>query len=102
MRRIVDGKRYDTETAQKIGHESRGNCGDFRAWSETLYKTKNGAFFIAGEGGPMTRWGKSSGNESWGDEGIIALTPKEALEWCSEYLDDASQYEDFFDGIEDA
>ena len=47
MRRIVDGKRYDTETAQKIGHESRGNCGDFRAWSETLYKTKKGAFFIA-------------------------------------------------------
>ena len=102
MRRIVDGKRYDTETAQKIGEASSGNYGDFRYWSETLYKTKKGAYFIAGEGGAASRWGKSSGNVSWGDEGIIALTPEEALAWCSEYLDDAEQYEGFFDGIEDA
>ena len=102
MRRIVDGKRYDTETAQKIGEASSGNYSDFRYWSETLYKTKKGAYFIAGEGGAASRWGKSSGNVSWGDEGIIVLTPAEALAWCSEYLDDAEQYEEFFDGIEDA
>ena len=102
MKRIVDGKRYDTRTAQEIGTASRGHCGDFRAWTETLYKTPKGAFFIAGSGGPMTRWGKSSGNESWGDEGIIALSRDEALEWCSEYLDDADEYEGYFDEIEDA
>ena len=102
MKRIVDGKRYDTETAQKIGEASSGNYSDFRYWSETLYKTKKGAYFIAGEGGAASRWGKSSGNVSWGDEGIIVLTPAEALAWCSEYLDDAEQYEEFFDGIEDA
>ena len=102
MRRIVDGKRYDTRTAEEIGTASRGHHGDFRAWTETLYRTKKGVYFIAGNGGPMTRWGQSSGNESWGDEGILPLTRDEALEWCSTYLDDAEEYEGFFSDIEDA
>lgn len=83
MKRVIDGRPYNTETAESIANY-RNNLPstDFRFADETLYKTKNGRFFLHGQGGAMTRWCESAGNTSWGSSGIERLSETEALDWC--------------------
>lgn len=80
MKAIVNGKRYDTETARFLcalpgPHNSR----DF-AWDDTsLYRTSKGAYFIAGEGGPMSRWAQRLGCNEWsGGSGLKPVDAEEA------------------------
>lgn len=84
MKKVIDGKTYNTETATMIaGDNSPYGVTDF-AWEDTaLYKTAKGAFFIAGEGNAASRWSTSLGNGGRGPgKGIETLTPAEALAWC--------------------
>ena len=87
MKRIIEGKRYDTETAVKIAYWCNGlGDRDFNNCEEALYRTKNGKYFIHGAGGPMSRWAHSCGNNSYsGGSGIEALSPTEALEWIERH-----------------
>jgi hypothetical protein len=91
MKKVIDGKVYDTKTAECIGNWDNG-CygGDFHRCEESLYKTKNGQFFIAGEGGAMSKYSQSSGENSWGGgEGMELLSEAEALAWCEDHDIDA-------------
>lgn len=83
MKKIVDGKRYDTETAEEIAYYSNDlYTTDFGWYEETLYRTKNGNWFIAGEGGAMTGYSRPCGNNgSCGGSDIRPLTNNEAKEW---------------------
>ena len=82
MKRIVNGKRYDTETAEEIASAgSGGGRGDFRSYTETLFRTPKGAWFLAGSGGPLTKYAKRNGSERIGSEGIIPLDEDEAQDW---------------------
>lgn len=102
MKQVIDGLTYNTETAQEVGSWDNGlGRNDFNNCSETLYKTKNGRFFLAGEGGPMTRWSQPAGNMTSGGSGIQALTPEEALIWCEQHGIDADTIAEHFD-VEDA
>ena len=103
MKKIIDGKRYNTETAEEIGHRSNGAMGDFDRISESLYRTPRGNYFRAGSGGARSAYGQTCGQNCWcGGEGIIPLTKAEALEWCERFLD-ADEYEgEFSDLIEEA
>lgn len=82
MKSIIDGKIYDTETAQAIA-ESDAACSvtDFNYFCETIYRTKRGGWFLAGHGGPQTRYAKQSYGMSQGSRKIIPLSPTEAQEW---------------------
>ncbi|MDX9897029.1 MAG: hypothetical protein RBS34_16380 [Desulfofustis sp.] len=104
MRRIIEGKRYDTDKAIAIGSASHSHPGDFNWWEATLYKTpRSGAFFLAGKGGPMSRYSRTIGQNEWsGGERIDPLTRKEALEWAEQYLDADEIEEHFGDDLEDA
>jgi hypothetical protein len=86
MKQVIDGKTYNTETAEEIfKYWNNHPAGDLRYCEESLYKTKKGAFFIAGEGGPMTKYARPcGGNNVSSGEGIFVLSPKEALEWCED------------------
>ena len=88
MKRIINNKVYDTETARKVGAWDNGLYGNnFEGMSETLYRKKNGEFFLYGEGGPMTKYARSAGNNSWsGGEEIIPLTVEAAREWAEKHL----------------
>jgi len=104
MKKIVNGKRYDTETATRIENWwNRLSDSDFNHCEETLYKTKNGNYFIHGCGGPMTNYSVSVGNSGYGGSTQIRpLTKKEAYEWCEEHnLTDIIE-EEFVDMIDDA
>ena len=96
MKKIVEGKRYDTETATLIGEYSYGYRGDFERIHEGLYRTKTGNFFVAGTGGPKTRYSVQVEQNSWsGSSDIYPLTNDEALEWAQAHLD-AQEIEDEF------
>lgn len=101
MKKIINGKRYDTETAQLIGSASYSNRTDFRFWSEELYRKKTGEFFLYGEGGPASKYSRQIEQNTWsGREQIIPLTLAEAQEWGEKYLD-ADEYEEVFGRIEE-
>lgn len=96
MKKIIDGKRYDTETAKEIGSDDYpGGRTDFHYWCETLYQKKTGEFFIYGEGHGMSRYAKRY-PDGWGwGEKIIPLSYDEAREWVENHLD-AATYEEVF------
>jgi hypothetical protein len=89
MKKIINGKLYDTETAKEIGRHSYGEGQrDFRHYTEILYRKRTGEYFIWGEGGPMSRYSKSVGMNEWtGSERITPMDYKAAREWAEEHMD---------------
>lgn len=88
MKRIIDGKIFNTETADPIESYSNGlSYRDFRNMSETLYRKKNGEFFLCGEGGPMTKYRERCCDMWSGGKNIIPITKDEAREWLERYSD---------------
>lgn len=96
MKKIVDGKTYNTDTAVEICSEFYSNRGDFRYCWETLYVTKRGAYFLYGEGGPLSKYSVSTGQNSWsGGEAITPMTADEAMAWTEKH-GTADEYVEFF------
>lgn len=103
MKKVVNGKIYNTDTAIYITTYSNGyNPRDFNQLSERLYKTKKGAFFLAGEGGPLTKYAKPCGDMTMGSEDIFVLTADEAQGWLEQHNKTAELEEHFGDSIEEA
>jgi len=84
MKKVIDGKLYNTETATLLHEWNNGVRGnDFRGCEESLYITKKGTFFLAGSGGPMSKYAQALDQNSWGgSEGLEPLSTKEALDWA--------------------
>ena len=113
MKAIIDGLRYDTEKAYKLG-EVRGNAhtpdtGDESAfeWNEALWMTPGGRFFLLGEGTAKTRWYRQAPPENRREEGgrelawaIRAIPEDQAQAWVEKYCT-ADVYEQLWDA-EDA
>ena len=104
MKKVINGKVYNTETATLIHEWDNGIYGnDFKRCEEGLYRTDKGAYFTAGSGGPMSKYARSCGNNArCGGEGINVLTKEEALEWLESHDGDDAIEEYFSDMIEDA
>lgn len=101
MKKIIDGKVYNTDTATKIGEWSYGQYGNINYVEEVLYKTKKGAFFISYEGGANTDYGVDTGNFNRSEgRGIFLLSEKEAKNWCMEHID-ADDYVEVFGEVEE-
>lgn len=97
MKQIINGKKYDTETAKEIASWSDGlSWRDFHHVVETLYMKKTGEFFLFGEGEPATKYAESTGQNSWtGSSKIIPLSWEAARQWAEDNLD-ADEYEQIF------
>ena len=100
MKKIINGKLYDTTTAKEIASCYHGeNTRDFHYYSESLYRKRTGEYFLAGEGGPMSKYAKSAGQNSWtGGESITPLTYSEATEWAEREMD-ADDYQAEFGAV---
>jgi hypothetical protein len=81
MRNIINRKIYDTETAELIFDTSnRNGVSDFGFERSGLYRTTRGAWFLAGNGGPMSRFSRTLSDRSRTEgSGCIPLTPADAL-----------------------
>lgn len=99
MKKIIDGKLLNTETAKKIGESDWGEPGSFDYVCETLYRTKSGAFFIYGTGGADTRYAVPDGNFMAGGSKIVLLSSTAARKWAEENLT-ADEYLSVFDAEE--
>jgi hypothetical protein len=104
MKRIIDGKRYDTETAEKLHEWDNGIYGgDFKQHDEALYKTEKGAYFVHGTSGPMGPYSQNLGNGAKGGGEILSpMTEKEAFEWLTSHGGEEVAEKYFPNMIEDA
>lgn len=104
MKAIIDGKRYDTDTATEIAdYRNTYDTGDFAWYCETLYRTRRGNFFLAGVGNASSPYCKRVAQNEWGGGSAIKpLTPDEAREWLAGHADPEILEEHFGDSIEDA
>ena len=102
MNKIINGKRYDTDTAKELAWDaSNEGRNDFHFWKETLYQKRTGEFFLYGEGGAMSRYAERIDQNSWsGGSQIIPLTVEAAKKWAEEHLD-GDEYEELFELTED-
>ncbi len=92
MKKIISGKKYDTETATKIGTQDNIDgrnilaCNDFNYRESTLYRKKTGEFFLHYDGG---------GNTPYRGGAIEPVTEDEAKRWSEKHLT-VEEYEAVF------
>ena len=96
MRKIINGKSYDTNTAKLIGSRDNGEYGGLDFLAESLYRKRTGEYFIYGRGGARTCYGEPQGSNWWsGGEKIIPLNLTSASSWAEKNLT-ADEYEAAF------
>ena len=87
MKKIINGKKYNTETAREMGSYWNGcGRGDFNFYAETLYKKKTGEFFIHVDGGANTSAAVHAYGAWYGGEKIIPVSAEKAKKWGEKYL----------------
>lgn len=102
MVKIINGKKYSTETAEQVGfYRNSPGRNDFHWVEETLYKKRTGEFFLFCEGGPASIYCTwiDSHNRTSGDR-IIPMTFEKARRWAEEHLE-AEEYEEIFGEVEE-
>ena len=89
MKKIIDGKSYNTETARAVGkRQYTGNVGSV---TETLYFTKSGRYFLHIDGNPLGAYHKRT-------EEIISLPLEDTKEWAESHLN-AEDYKRWFGSV---
>lgn len=104
MKRIINGKRYDTSTAEQVGEYCNGfRLHDWHWLEEKLYRTPKGAYFLHGEGGGLSEYRSGARGTGWTNgQALIPMTDDEAMRWLEEHgLTDAVE-EHFADAFDDA
>ena len=103
MRKIVEGKVYNTMTAEMLAEYFSGHSiGDYHRYEEELYKTKKGAYFIHGKGGAASKYAERcpSGGYNPGED-IRPISEDTAKKWAQDRLS-VDEYEEIFGPLEEA
>lgn len=101
MKKIINGKKYDTDTAEEIGYWNNGHFrNDFYYAEETLYKKKTGQFFLYCEGGAASNYSHKEGNMTIGGWELKLITEDEAKKWAEDYLT-VEEYEGIFGEVKE-
>src|ERR1700676_3349402 len=103
MRKVIDGKSYNTSTAERVCCVSDGkqylSDRDFYHEETDLYRTNSGSWFIAGHGGAASRWRTRLGDSWCAGKGIELLTEAEAKSMLEKFAD-AEVFEKYFEVTE--
>lgn len=101
MKKIIRGKKYDTDTAELVGEYQYSYPGQFEYCLEELYRKRTGEFFLYGTGGPLSKYRETTGQNEWsGSEVIAPLDLVDAKDWVEENCN-ADKYEELFGTVED-
>ena len=95
MRRIINGKMYNTESALKVASFFEGDSvSDLEHFGGELYRKKTGEWFLYIYGGPMSRYVEPYCSEINGISKIIPYTEKEAKKWleANDFVDEYIKY----------
>lgn len=86
MKKVINGKKYDTDTALELGIWENHDLG-INYVLEVLYRKRTGEFFLYCEGGSNTKYSVQRGSNNWGSgQHIIPLDFKSAESWAKENL----------------
>lgn len=107
MIKVIDGKRYNTDTAEHVlGHSNGHFSSDFKYRSKDLYRTNKGAWFLHHEGGALSDMAVSISGGSEGSSSIEPVTDDDAFGFLQAHSDDSKSQEaidtHFADRIEEA
>lgn len=97
MNKIINGKRYDTDTAKEVASwENMYDAGNFNYCRETLYRKRTGEFFLHCEGGARSPYASFSedGWAGWG-EVLRPLSYGAACSWAEKNMT-GDEYEAVF------
>ncbi|MFW8596971.1 hypothetical protein ACOJBZ_02560 [Enterococcus innesii] len=101
MKKIIEGKSYNTETATLIAEFRIGNRSDAKGIEEEVYQTKKGQYFMYFGGGALTEYREEVSPRNYSDnEDIKLITEKEAKKFAMKHLD-ADEFEDIFGEVEE-
>jgi len=106
MKKIINGKSYDTETATLLAeHSEKGKPHLAENFTEKLYIKRTGEYFLHGEGGRDSKYGQRYGhsgmyNPDGSGEKITLLTVKDAKQWAEGYIS-GEEYERIFGDVEE-
>ena len=93
MKRIIDGRKYDTETATFVASCDNGrSIGDFEYVGHWLYRKRTGEYFLRSEGGANTRYAVQDGTGWAGGSVIEPMRYDDARAWAEEHMG-ADEYE---------
>ena len=95
MKQIIKGRLYNTDTAKEIGCYRNGSIYDAHGFRETLYQKRTGEFFIHGEGGGFSGYGRHCPDGWTSGEKIRLLSYEDARKWVEKYLS-VDKYEAIF------
>ena len=96
MKKIINNKRYDTDTAKKVAeYDSDAARSDFNYYHEDLYQKRTGEFFLYSQGNAALKYSEldfltfsRAFPDGWqSGEKIIPLTVDEAREWAERTQD---------------
>lgn len=98
MKKVINGKMYNTDTAKEIKSWINDNdlsWSDFGYLHETLYQKKTGEYFLHGCGGARTKYNHvcSDGSVSAGEK-IIPLSDENAKIWLNEKYKEYMEYDE--------
>ena len=101
MKKIINGRLYDTDTAKELAAIDNGYGAGNAFYSKTaLFQKKNGEYFIYGEGGPMSEYGDSVGyNRTWGCR-FEPVDEFDAQKWVEKNCD-GDTYIDLFGDVDE-
>lgn len=84
MKKIINGKMYNTETASLVAKYSSPHYqGDAHNIEEELYQKTTGEYFIHGQGGAMTRYCSVYANSFSSGSDIIPMDTESAKQWVA-------------------
>ena len=99
MKRVINGKLYNTDTAVELACYEANVTDSLNYITERLYRKRTGEYFIHGEGGARTRYAAATSNGwSLGGEAIFPLTDAEAREWAEQHLP-GDEFERIFSAV---
>ena len=89
MRKIINGRLYDTTTATKVATYMNGDPAiDFHHFKETLFQKRNGEFFLLASGRSPAKYRAYSDDGLYrGEDAFIPLTLEDAKRWSEDHLE---------------
>jgi len=100
MKKYINNRLYNTDTAKEVAHWSTEwlTTNDFKYCEETLYLKSTGEYFLHGKGGALSAYSEVIDHASVCGEKIIPLGLEMAMEWAKEKLT-ADEYNEIFGEI---
>ena len=86
MKRIINGKKYDTETAEEVAESTHGSKSSYAYYEEALFRKRTGEYFLYGYGHGDSRYAKQVCGDFGPGSEIIPLTYEQARSWAEREL----------------